>query len=61
MNPKNIPIVICRQDGRDLESESSHPDTVEKLMQKSSEDPSLSDWHLGFHIYLVYFLLHDFV
>lgn len=43
---------IKRYDERDSETESSHPDLIEKLMQKSSEDPSLTDWHLGFHIYL---------
>ncbi|XP_072955339.1 gamma-tubulin complex component 4 [Typha angustifolia] len=43
---------IQRQDDRDAESESSRPDVIEKLMQKSADDTSLIDWHSGFHISL---------
>lgn len=43
---------IRRQDGRDVENDSTHPDFVEQLMQKSTDDASLTDWHLGFHIFL---------
>ncbi|XP_020101980.1 gamma-tubulin complex component 4 [Ananas comosus] len=43
---------IQRQDDRDGESESSHPDVIEKLMHKSTDDSILTDWHLGFHISL---------
>lgn len=50
-----------RQDEGELETESFHPDSIEKLLQKSSEDPSLSDWHQGFHIYLVSFLFHNLI
>ncbi|KAJ0980646.1 hypothetical protein J5N97_008901 [Dioscorea zingiberensis] len=42
---------IRRQD-RYVESESSQPDPVDKLKQKSSEDATLTDWHSGFHICL---------
>lgn len=36
---------------KDVEHGSSHPDTSEKLARMPTDDTS--DWHLGFHIYLV--------
>ncbi|XP_020684188.1 gamma-tubulin complex component 4 [Dendrobium catenatum] len=43
---------IQRQDHRDIENESSVSDTTEKLMYKSSENAALTDWNIGFHIFL---------
>ncbi|XP_059625659.1 gamma-tubulin complex component 4 homolog [Cornus florida] len=43
---------ISRQEDRDAEHDSSHPDVLEKLAQMSTNDTSLTDWHLGFHISL---------
>ncbi|KAF8392581.1 hypothetical protein HHK36_022926 [Tetracentron sinense] len=43
---------IRRQEDGDAENESSHPDMFEKLARKSPHDASLTDWHLGFHIFL---------
>ncbi|KAL6957900.1 Gamma-tubulin complex component 4 [Sarracenia purpurea var. burkii] len=43
---------INRQDDRDTEHDSSHPDMLEKFTRLSTNDLSLTDWHLGFHISL---------
>ncbi|CAL0300253.1 unnamed protein product [Lupinus luteus] len=43
---------ITRQEDRDVENSSSHPDISEKLARLSTDDASLTDWHLGFHICL---------
>ncbi|KAG4917296.1 hypothetical protein JHK87_054853 [Glycine soja] len=43
---------IRRQEDRDVENSSSHPDISEKLACMSTDDASLTDWHLGFHISL---------
>ncbi|WCJ22227.1 hypothetical protein M5689_004325 [Euphorbia peplus] len=43
---------IRRQEDRDVEHNSSQPDMSEKLARLSTDDMSLTDWHLGFHIYL---------
>ncbi|KAL5122266.1 Gamma-tubulin complex component 4 [Glycine soja] len=43
---------IRRQEDRDVENSSSHPDISEKLACMSTDDVSLTDWHLGFHISL---------
>ncbi|KAL5136538.1 Gamma-tubulin complex component 4 [Glycine soja] len=43
---------IRRQEDRDVENSSSHPDISEKLARMSTDDASLTDWHLGFHISL---------
>ncbi|XP_015891957.2 gamma-tubulin complex component 4 [Ziziphus jujuba] len=43
---------IGRQEDRDLEHGSSQPDISEKLARLSTDDTSLTDWHLGFHIFL---------
>lgn len=43
---------IRRQDARDIASESSLSDTKEKLRHKSSENAALTDWNIGFHIFL---------
>nr|DAD38097.1 TPA_asm: hypothetical protein HUJ06_008738 [Nelumbo nucifera] len=43
---------IRRQEDRDVDNRSSCPDVSEKLVQKSHDDASLTDWHLGFHIFL---------
>ncbi|XP_024026213.1 gamma-tubulin complex component 4 [Morus notabilis] len=43
---------IRRQEDRDVEHGSSHSDISEKLARLSTDDTSLTDWHLGFHIYL---------
>lgn len=43
---------IRRQEDRDVENETSNRDMFEKLAQKSPDVASLTDWHLGFHIYL---------
>lgn len=48
-----VPFIFCRQEDMDVENETSHPDMFDKLTQKSPDDASLTDWHLGFHIYLV--------
>lgn len=43
-----------------MEYGSSIPDMSEKLARLSTDDTSLTDWHLGFHIFLVFLscLLH---
>lgn len=46
--------LISRQEDRDGEHESSNVDMLEKLSRMSINDASLADWHLGFHISLVY-------
>ncbi|KAK7392303.1 hypothetical protein VNO78_20737 [Psophocarpus tetragonolobus] len=43
---------IRRQEDRDIENSSSHPEISEKLARMSTDDASLTDWHLGFHISL---------
>ncbi|KAE8697920.1 Gamma-tubulin complex component 4-like protein [Hibiscus syriacus] len=43
---------IRRQEDQDMEYGSSIPDTSEKLARLSTDDTSLTDWHLGFHIFL---------
>ncbi|XP_034691369.1 gamma-tubulin complex component 4 [Vitis riparia] len=43
---------IRRQEDRDVEHEASPSDMVEKLARMSTDDASLTDWHLGFHIFL---------
>ncbi|XXG84257.1 hypothetical protein AAC387_Pa10g1809 [Persea americana] len=43
---------VRRQQDGDAENEPSRPDMFDKLAQKSPDDVSLTDWHLGFHIYL---------
>ncbi|XP_042476737.1 gamma-tubulin complex component 4 homolog isoform X2 [Macadamia integrifolia] len=43
---------IRRLEDRDVESESSCPDTFRKLGTKLPDDASLRDWHMGFHIFL---------
>ncbi|KAJ6680150.1 GAMMA TUBULIN COMPLEX PROTEIN [Salix purpurea] len=43
---------IRRQEDKDVEHGSSNPDMSEKLSRLSTDDASLTDWHLGFHIFL---------
>ncbi|KAJ7972974.1 Gamma-tubulin complex component [Quillaja saponaria] len=43
---------IKRQEDRDVEHSTSHPDISAKLARMSTDDTSLTDWHLGFHISL---------
>ncbi|KAF5931360.1 hypothetical protein HYC85_032233 [Camellia sinensis] len=43
---------IQRQEDRDTEHDSSHSDMLEKFAHMSTNDASLTDWHLGFHISL---------
>ncbi|XVF80959.1 hypothetical protein PTKIN_Ptkin15bG0117400 [Pterospermum kingtungense] len=43
---------IRRQEDRDVEYGSSIPDMSEKLARLSTDDTSLTYWHLGFHIFL---------
>ncbi|XP_022757962.1 gamma-tubulin complex component 4 isoform X2 [Durio zibethinus] len=43
---------IRRQEDQDVEYGSSISDTSEKLSRMSTDDTSLTDWHLGFHIFL---------
>ncbi|XP_062088865.1 gamma-tubulin complex component 4 [Humulus lupulus] len=43
---------IRRQEDRDIDHSSSHSDISEKLSRLSTDDTSLTDWHLGFHIFL---------
>ncbi|XP_015577237.1 gamma-tubulin complex component 4 homolog isoform X1 [Ricinus communis] len=43
---------ITRQEDRDLVNSSAQPDMSEKLARLSTDDISLTDWHLGFHIFL---------
>ena len=47
-------VLFFRQEDRDAEHEASPSDMVEKLVRMSTDDASLTDWHLGFHIFLVY-------
>lgn len=49
--------LLFRQEDRDVENSSSHPDISEKLARLSTDDASLTDWHLGFHICLVIALI----
>lgn len=50
-------IKLLRQDDRETNQGSSVQDMSEKLGRLST-DESLTDWHLGFHIYLVHSLPH---
>ncbi|KAH9730480.1 gamma-tubulin complex component 4 [Citrus sinensis] len=43
---------IRRQEDRDTEHCSSHSDVSEKLARLSTDYTSVTDWHLGFHIFL---------
>ncbi|KAL5701301.1 Gamma-tubulin complex component 4 [Ranunculus cassubicifolius] len=43
---------IRRQEDMDAENVSSSPEIVDKSVRRSTDDASLTDWHLGFHIYL---------
>ncbi|XP_050235659.1 gamma-tubulin complex component 4 homolog isoform X2 [Mercurialis annua] len=43
---------IARQEERDVETSSSQSDMSAKLARLSTDDMSLTDWHLGFHIFL---------
>ncbi|CAK7348319.1 unnamed protein product [Dovyalis caffra] len=43
---------IRRQEDRDVEYGSPNPDVSEKLARLSTDDTSLTDWHLGFHMFL---------
>uniref|UniRef100_A0A5B7C4N5 Gamma-tubulin complex component n=1 Tax=Davidia involucrata TaxID=16924 RepID=A0A5B7C4N5_DAVIN len=43
---------ISRQEDRDPEHDLSRLDMLEKLAHLSTNDASLTDWHLGFHISL---------
>ncbi|KAM4074630.1 hypothetical protein ACB094_10G108200 [Castanea mollissima] len=43
---------IRRQEDTDVDHGSSLPDIPEKLARLSTDDTSLTDWHLGFHISL---------
>lgn len=45
-------IELLRQDGRETDQGSAVQVLSEKLGRLST-DESLTDWHLGFHIYLV--------
>ncbi|KAL1331681.1 hypothetical protein AAHE18_12G203700 [Arachis hypogaea] len=42
---------IRRQEDREVENSSSNSDISDKLARMSTNDASLSDWHLGFHPY----------
>lgn len=53
-----IVFLLCRQEDRDAESGLSLPDMPEKLARLSTDDTSLTDWHLGFHISLVLLSLY---
>lgn len=50
-------ISFLRQEDRDVENSSSHLDISEKLARLSTNDATLTDWHLGFHISLVIALI----
>ncbi|MBA0802520.1 hypothetical protein Gohar_012805, partial [Gossypium harknessii] len=50
---------IQRQEDRDVEYGSSISDTSEKLARLSAVDTSLTDWHLGFHIFL--YMLPEYI
>ncbi|GAU43752.1 hypothetical protein TSUD_36460 [Trifolium subterraneum] len=43
---------ISRQEDRNVENNSSHTETSEKMSRLSIADASLTDWHMGFHISL---------
>lgn len=45
--------LFFRQEDRDREHGSYHPDISGKLAHLSTDDTTLTDWHLGFHISLV--------
>ncbi|KAI4301421.1 hypothetical protein L6164_034702 [Bauhinia variegata] len=52
LQDKHGEFFIRRQEDRDVEPGSSHPDVSEKMARLSTDDASLTDWHLGFHICL---------
>ncbi|KAI7982616.1 Gamma-tubulin complex component 4 [Camellia lanceoleosa] len=52
LNDQHGEFFISRQEDRDTEHDSSHPDMLEKFACMSTNDASLTDWHLGFHISL---------
>ncbi|KAL7172120.1 hypothetical protein ACSBR2_031755 [Camellia fascicularis] len=52
LNDQHGEFFISRQEDRDTEHDSSHPDMLEKFARMSTNDASLTDWHLGFHISL---------
>ncbi|GFS39754.1 similar to GAMMA-TUBULIN COMPLEX PROTEIN 4 [Actinidia rufa] len=47
-----VVLFFSSQEDRDTEHDSSHPDMLEKFVRMSTNDASLTDWHLGFHISL---------
>lgn len=49
--------LLFRQEDRDVENSSSRPEISEKLSRLSTDDASLTDWHMGFHISLVIALI----
>lgn len=49
----NAVILLLRQEDKDIEHGTSQPDISEKLACMTTDDTSLTDWHLGFHISLV--------
>ncbi|CAL5423489.1 unnamed protein product [Camellia sinensis] len=52
LNDQHGEFFISRQEDRDTEHDSSHSDMLEKFARMSTNDASLTDWHLGFHISL---------
>ncbi|PSR89518.1 Gamma-tubulin complex component like [Actinidia chinensis var. chinensis] len=52
LNDQHGEFFITSQEDRDTEHDSSHPDMLEKFARMSTNDASLTDWHLGFHISL---------
>ncbi|OVA12707.1 Spc97/Spc98 [Macleaya cordata] len=50
---------IRRQEDMNVENEASPPEMFDKSVQKSPDDASLTDWHLGFHIFLE--MLPDYI
>ncbi|KAF5203428.1 Gamma-tubulin complex component [Thalictrum thalictroides] len=43
---------FIRQEDMEVENASSPPEIFNKSVRKSPDDASLSDWHMGFHIFL---------
>ncbi|XP_052172126.1 gamma-tubulin complex component 4 [Diospyros lotus] len=52
LNDQHGEFFISSQEDRDAEHDSSHPDMLDKFGRMSTNDASLTDWHLGFHISL---------
>ncbi|KAF6158965.1 hypothetical protein GIB67_042046 [Kingdonia uniflora] len=48
---EEIPLIF-RYENMDVESESGSTQKFDKVVQKSPDHASLTDWHLGFHIFL---------